>query len=80
MKEIQDHLEAKDWQNVLAEAQQKVEIEWPDDSEEIQEDPAFKAMWEEIGGNKVTKKEVAKKEVNVNVQPQRIQERQQALA
>ena len=48
VKEIQDHLEAKDWQNVLAEAQQKVEIEWPDDSEEIQDDPAFKAMWEEI--------------------------------
>lgn len=35
IREVQDVLEAKDWRNVLAEAQEKVEIEWPDDREEI---------------------------------------------
>jgi hypothetical protein len=35
VKEIQDELEAKDWRNVLMEAQKKYEIEWPDDREEI---------------------------------------------
>ena len=54
VRDIQEYLEAKDWQNVLAEAQHKVQIEWPDDSREVQEDPAFKAMWEEIGGNQIT--------------------------
>lgn len=53
IKQIQDELEAKDWRNVLEEAQKKYEIEWPDDSEEIQEDPEFQAMWKEIGGEKI---------------------------
>ena len=38
IREVQDELEAKDWQGVLADAQNKYEMEWPDDSEEFQED------------------------------------------
>ena len=53
IKEIQDELEAKDWRNVLMEAQKKYQIEWPDDREEIEEDPDFQAMWKEIGGDKI---------------------------
>lgn len=69
IKEVQDALEAKDWRNVLAEAQNKVEIEWPDDREEVEEDPAFQQMWEELGGNKIAKgKEVQKKKVSVEIE------------
>ena len=32
-KEIQDELEAKDWQNVLAEAQNKCQIDWPEEDD-----------------------------------------------
>lgn len=64
IKEIQDELEAKDWRNVLAESEKKYEIEWPDDSEEIQNEPEFQAMWKEIGGDKI----VEKKSVHVNVE------------
>lgn len=54
---------------MLADAQNKVEIEWPDDREEVEEDPAFQQMWEELGGNKISKgKEVGKKNVNVDVE------------
>ena len=35
------------------EAQKKYQIEWPDDREEIQEDPDFQAMWKQIGGDKI---------------------------
>jgi hypothetical protein len=66
VKEIQDELEAKDWRNVLMEAQKKYEIEWPDDREEIEEDPEFQAMWKEIGGDKIEGKKVVEgKKVNV---------------
>jgi hypothetical protein len=53
------------------EAQKKYEIEWPDDREEIEEDPEFQAMWKEIGGDKIEgKKEVEGKKVNVEVPKQ----------
>jgi hypothetical protein len=69
IREVQDVLEAKDWRNVLADAQNKVEIEWPDDREEVEEDPAFQQMWDELGGNKISKnKEVERKNVNVNIE------------
>jgi|JI9StandDraft_1071089.scaffolds.fasta_scaffold945949_2 hypothetical protein len=35
IREIQDELEKKDWRNVLEEAKQKYEIEFPDDREEV---------------------------------------------
>ena len=31
IKDIQNELERKDWQNVLAEAKQKTDIQWPED-------------------------------------------------
>ena len=61
IKEVQEVLEDKDWRGILADAQNQYAIDWPDDSEEIQEDPAFQEMWDEIGGNKISKKVVAKK-------------------
>jgi hypothetical protein len=48
-----------------------VEIEWPDDREEVEEDPAFMKMWDELGGNKLAKgkgKEVSKKTVKVEIE------------
>lgn len=63
---IQEELQNKDWRNVLAEAQNKYEIEWPNDQEEIQEDPAFQKMWDELGGNKLSKS-VEKKNVSANI-------------
>ena len=42
---VQRDLEQKDWRGILDDAKNKYELEWPDDSEEIQEDPAFEAMW-----------------------------------
>jgi hypothetical protein len=66
---------------VLADAQNKVEIEWPDDREEVEEDPAFQQMWEELGGNKISKgKEVGKKNVNVNVEVDGSKERERMVA
>ena len=67
---MQDQLEAKDWRGVLQDAQQKYEIDWPNDSEEVQEDPAFQQMWEELGGNTAVQKSVAKKNVHVEIKEQ----------
>ena len=50
---------------MLADAQQKCEVEWPE--EEAEEDPAFQKMWDELGGNKVTKR-VEVKQVKVEIQ------------
>jgi hypothetical protein len=66
IREVQEALEEKDWQGVLADAQTKCQIEWPDDREEVEEDPAFQEMWAELGGNKLPK--VAKKTVKVEVE------------
>lgn len=45
IQEIQNELEKKDWRNVLDDAKNKYEMEWPDDKDEIEEDPAFQKMW-----------------------------------
>lgn len=70
---MQREMEQKDWRGVLDEAQNKYELEWPDDSEEIQEDPAFEAMWNELGGNKIP----AKRQVSPNIPIQQTQTQQQ---
>lgn len=49
-------MENKDWQGVIEEAKNKYELEWPQDEEELEDDPAFTAMWEELGGNKISAK------------------------
>ena len=58
-------MEDKDWRGILADCQNQYAIDWPDDSEEVEEDPAFQEMWAEIGGNKISntqgQKAVAKK-------------------
>lgn len=63
IQQVQTELEKKDWRNVLDEAQHKYELDWPDDTEETQNDPAFQQMWKELGGdavvNKVERKRVA---------------------
>ena len=33
IREVQDVLEDKDWRGILVDAQNKYEMEWPDDSE-----------------------------------------------
>ena len=55
IREVQEELENKDWRGILAEAQNKYQMDWPDDSEEVQEDPEFQKMWNELGGNKLPK-------------------------
>lgn len=65
IQEIQNELEKKDWRNVLDEAKNKYEMEWPDDKDEIEEDPAFQKMWKELGGDAVVNKTVEKKKVTV---------------
>ena len=77
IKDVQEELEKKDWRNILDEAQQKYEIEWPDDREEINEDPAFQEMWKELGGEKAVNKVVEKKRVNVEIAHQQQHQKHQ---
>ena len=62
-------MESKDWQGVIEDAKNKYELEWPQDEEQLEDDPAFTAMWEELGGNKISgkSKKPAKKEVGVDI-------------
>ena len=66
IREIQDHLENKDWRGVLEEAQNKCQLDWPDDREEVEEDPEFQKMRDELGGNKLPKT-VERRKVKVEV-------------
>lgn len=50
---------------MLDDAKNKYEMEWPDDKDEIEEDPAFQKMWKELGGDAVVNKTVEKKKVTV---------------
>ena len=79
INEIQTQLENKDWRGILADAQNKYELEWPDDREEVQEDPAFQKMWDELGGNKIAKT-VEKKAVRVQIGQGVQQQKKLALA
>lgn len=79
IQEIQNELQKKDWKNVLSEAQNKYEIQWPDDSQEVQNDPAFQEMWKQLGGDAAVSKVVEKKKVQVEINPQR-QHQKEALA
>ena len=65
IREVQEALEDRDWRGVLPDCQNQYAIDWPDDSEEVQEDPAFQEMWAELGGNKLP--QVASKKVTVQV-------------
>lgn len=56
IKEMQVLMQNKDWQGVIEDAKNKYEIEWPQDEEQLEDDPAYQAMWEELGGNKLTQK------------------------
>lgn len=67
---MQDLMEKKDWQGVIEDAKNKYELEWPQDQENIEEDPAYKAMWEELGGNKIDKKISSKKPAEKNIKVQ----------
>lgn len=67
---MQAELEKKDWRNVLDEAKNKYEMEWPNDSEEVQNDPAFQEMWKELGGDAVVNKTVERKKVHVETHQQ----------
>ena len=67
---MQDTLEQKDWRRVLDESKQKYEMEWPDDKEEAENDPAFQQMWKELGGDAAVNKVVERKNVNVNINQQ----------
>ncbi len=63
-------MEKKDWQGVIQEAKNKYELEWPQEEEELEEDPAFRAMWAELGGDKIDKKmnkKPAEKAVKVEI-------------
>jgi hypothetical protein len=70
IQEVQNDLEKKDWRNVLDEAKNKYELEWPDDSEETQNDPAFQQMWKELGGDAAVSKAVERKKVHVETDHQ----------
>lgn len=52
-------MEKKDWQGIIDQAKNKYQLEWPD--EHVDDDPAFQAMWDELGGNKIDKKITNKK-------------------
>ena len=39
-------MEKKDWQGVIEDAKNKYELEWPQDEDQLDDDPAFNAMWE----------------------------------
>lgn len=80
IKEVQEHLEQKDWRGVLADAQNKCEIEWPEEEEEESEE--FQKMWAEVGGNKIKteRREVEGKKVAVEVGGERERERERAVA
>ncbi len=58
-------MQKKDWRSVLEEAKNKVQLDWGQ-QQDIQEDQDFKAMWKEIGGDKIDKIP-AKKSVNVQI-------------
>ena len=73
INEIQNDLENKDWRGVLADAQNKYEMDWPDDRDELEEDPAFQQMWNELGGNKIAKT-VEKKNVKVEIKEKEVQQ------
>lgn len=68
---MQDLMEKKDWQGVIDDAKNKYELDWPQDEEELEDDPAFKAMWSELGGDKIDKKvsnkKVAEQTVKVSI-------------
>lgn len=40
-------------------------MEWPDDKDEVENDPAFQQMWKELGGDAAVKKVAQRKNVNV---------------
>lgn len=70
IKMAQQEMENRDWRNVLEQAKNKYELEWPEDDEEIENDPKFQALWNQLGGNKIP----AKNQVRVQV-PQGQQQR-----
>jgi hypothetical protein len=45
-------------------------MEWPDDTEEVQSDPAFQQMWKELGGDAAVNKAVERKKVTVDIEHQ----------
>ena len=49
-------MEEKDWRGILDEAKNQYQVEWPQEEEELDDDPTFQALWDEIGGNKIDKK------------------------
>ena len=65
-------MEEKDWRGIIDEAKQKYEVEWPEE-EDMDEDPTFQALWNEIGGNKIPEK----KQVNVSVPEKQVETHKQ---
>lgn len=75
-------MEKKDWQGIIDDAKNKYELEWPQDQEELEDDPNFQAMWEELGGNKIKKEQkgIQKKKVKVEIpQKEKVEEQEQKL-
>jgi len=44
-------------------------MEWPDDKDEVENDPAFQKIWQELGGDAEVRR-VEKKSVNVVINQQ----------
>lgn len=42
---MQQMMDQKDWQGVIEDAKNKYELEWPDDEEDMNDDPAFQELW-----------------------------------
>lgn len=68
IKEMQVLMQNKDWQGVIEDAKNKYELEWPQDEEQLEDDPAYQAMWEELGGNKLAQKSKKPAQRQVKVQ------------
>lgn len=61
-------MEKKDWQGIIDDAKNKYELDWPQDEEQLEDDPEFQAMWDQIGGNKLKtnkKKNIEGKNIKV---------------
>ena len=67
----------------MDEAKNQYQVEWPQEEEELDDDPTFQSLWDEIGGNKIDKKIEKKlpekKNIKVEVPSQEVEEKKEVM-
>ena len=61
---------------IIEDAKNKYEIEWPQEEEDLEDDPTFQTLWNEIGGNKIDKPQKKNVKVEIPVEKQQQEEKQ----